>query len=303
VARKLIQQGHSVVGADYRLPPADLDPRMAFYQGNYNKTRIEDVFKRHRFDVVLHLGRVGNLKEAMGKRFDLNVLGSQKIMNLCVHHGVKRVAVLSTFHIYGAHPSNHIPIQEDEPLRAGVEFPQIADAIQLDNMATQWVYQHRKVRTVVLRPANVVGPSIHNAVSRFLRRDTIPHLMGFNPMMQFVHEEDMADAVAATVKHDEVGVFNVAGAGEMPFLTALRLAGARTFPLPTPLVMAYLRAFSAFPAYLVNFFKYPCVIADARFRQAFRWQPRVSLEDSIRTTVAPGPPGPARAGVLASQSM
>ena len=63
---------------------ADALGACATYRANYNKTGIEDVFKRHRFDAVLHLGRVGNLKESIGKRFDLNVVGSQKIMNLCV---------------------------------------------------------------------------------------------------------------------------------------------------------------------------------------------------------------------------
>ena len=136
VADRLLARGDTVVGVDYRKAPSDLDPRIRFYQANYNKTRIEDVFRHHSFSTVLHLGRVGNLKEGMGKRFDLNVLGSQKIMNLCLQSHVKRLVVMSTFHIYGAHPANHIPISEEDPLHAGADFPQIADAIQLDNMAS-----------------------------------------------------------------------------------------------------------------------------------------------------------------------
>ena len=162
IARRLLQEGHEVVGVDYRpVPPLPDLPGMITYRANYNKTAIEDVFRRHAFERVLHLGRVGNLKEDMGKRFDLNVVGSQKIMNLCLQYGIKRLLVLSTFHIYGASPANHIPIAEDEPLRAGSQFPQLADAIQLDNMAATWVYQHREVLTAVLRVTNVVGPSIH----------------------------------------------------------------------------------------------------------------------------------------------
>jgi len=286
VAERMLAQGHHVVGVDYRPPPQGLHPNIKFYLANYNKTKIEDVFKKHRFDSVLHLGRVGNLKESLGKRFDLNVVGSQKIMNLCVANNVKRVVVLSTFHIYGAHPANHIPIFEDEPLRAGGDFPQIADAIQLDNMASQWVYQHRKTKTVVLRPTNVIGPTIHNAMSSLLRRPRIPYLAGFNPMTQFIHEDDLAAAVLAAEAGDGVGVYNVAGSGVMPWMTALKLARAKTFPLPYTAVIAYLKMFSAFPLYLVNFFRYPCVISDRHFRETFGWEPKVSLEDSVWTTVA-----------------
>ena len=281
-AKKLVAQGHEVVGIDYRPPP---DLPYPVYQANYNKTGIEDVFKKHKFDTVLHLGRVGNLKESVGKRFDLNVVGSQKIMNLCVQHGVTHLVVLSTFHIYGAHPANHIPIAESEPLRAGSDFPQLADAIQLDNLAMTWVFQHPTVRTVVLRPTNVIGPSIQNAMSTFLRARTVPHVAGFNPMTQFIHEEDLSDAILCAGTSTERGVFNVAGRGACPWRTALELARADTFPVPSSLVWLYLRTFSKFPAYLVNFFKYPCVITDNEFREKFAWEPLVPISDAIWSTV------------------
>ncbi|MEO5728857.1 MAG: NAD-dependent epimerase/dehydratase family protein, partial [Byssovorax sp.] len=167
-AALLQSRGHIVTGVDYR--EAQPIPGVVLHRASYDKTAIEDVFRRRSFDAVLHLGRVGNLTEEMEKRFDLNVLGSQKIMNLCLSYGVRSLIVLSTFHIYGAHARNPTPISEGDPLRAGYDFPQIADAIQLDNMASTWVYQHAEVRTVVLRPTNVVGPHIQNAMSRLLRR-------------------------------------------------------------------------------------------------------------------------------------
>jgi UDP-glucose 4-epimerase len=288
VAELLLQGGNTVVGVDYRAVPPLGGPLgdIKIYKANYNKTYIEDVFRYHTFDAVLHLGRVGNLKESQGKRFDLNVVGSQKIMNLCLAHKVARLVVLSTFHIYGAHPANHIPISEDEPLRAGFDFPQLADAIQLDNMASTWVYRHPEVKTVVLRPTNVVGPTIQNTMSRFLRQPRVPHVLGFNPMTQFVNEDDLSRAIIAAGSGGETGVFNVAGPGVLPWRAALELAGAQTFPIPSSMASLYLRLFpSPFPGYLLNFFKYPCVISDAAFRKAFGWRPEVGLRDTIWTTV------------------
>jgi UDP-glucose 4-epimerase len=198
---------------------------------------------------------------------------------------VKTLVVLSTFHIYGAHPRNHIPISEEDPLRAGPEFPQIADAIQLDNMATTWIYKHRDVRTVVLRATNVVGPHIQNTMSKFLRMRRIPTLAGFNPMTQFIHEDDLASAVLAARRGKEAGVYNVAGAAVIPWRTALEIAGAKRLPLPSTFAKAYVRAFSPFPEYLVNFFMYPCVITDAQFRADFGWDPKIDIQQTIRTTV------------------
>jgi len=288
VGAKMIDRGYQVVGVDYRRPDRNLGYEAVVYQANYNKTRIADIFRRHRPSIVLHLGRVGNLKESMGKRFDLNVIGSGKLMDLCLECAVQRLVVLSTFHIYGAHPHNHTPIYEDEPLRAGPQFPQIADAIQLDNLATTWVWRHPQIKTAVLRPCNVVGARLQNTMSRFLRQSMVPIMIGFNPMVQFIHEEDMVAAIVAAAESEASGVYNVAGRSPVPWKEAIGWTGATPIPVPTTFASLYLKAArvvsTAVPAYMVNFFKYPCVISDDRFRQTFDWEPRVSEIETIRTT-------------------
>ena len=287
VAEMLLDRGDRVEGVDYREATALSDrlSKIPIHRANYNKTAIEDVFRHQSFDAVLHLGRVGNLREEVGKRFDLNVLGSQKLMNLCVQYRVKTLVVLSTFHIYGAHPRNHVPISEDDPLQAGPEFPQIADAIQLDNMASTWVFKYSDVRTVVLRPTNVIGPTVSNTMSGFLRLPIVPHIIGFDPMTQFVHELDLAAAIVASLDGDARGVFNVAGPAVLPWKTALDLAEARTFPLPATIAAAYM-TLAGFPRYLLNFYKYPCVIDDGAFRKAFGWAPRVDIRTTLISTVS-----------------
>ncbi|MFT5429960.1 MAG: UDP-glucose 4-epimerase [Myxococcota bacterium] len=282
-------RGEEVIGVDYRPKPALHPPSIPFYQGNYNKTRFEDVVRKHRPDGIVHLGRVGNLKVRMGKRFDLNVVGSAKVQELALKYGIDRLLVLSTFHIYGAHPHNHIPIFEDEPLRAGTTFPQIADAVQLDNMASRWCYQHRELRTIVIRPTNVIGPDIHNAVSRYLRSARLSYILGFSPMWQFVHQTDLVDALVTGYDSNEIGVFNVAGAGTIPILEALELTLKPTLPIPSVVATAMLKLQAALrptlPSYLVDFFKYPCVISDEKFRKAVGYVPSVGIADSIRSTV------------------
>jgi UDP-glucose 4-epimerase len=287
VAERLREKGHTVVGVDYR-PVPPLPPSlegMKVHQASYQKTAIEDVFRYHKFDAVLHLGREGNLTKRAGARFDINVVGSQKILNLAVSHGLKSVVVMSTFHVYGAQPTNPTPIGEDDPLRAGYDFPEIADAIQMDSLASTTVFKYPELRTVVLRPTNLVGPNLQNTMSKFLRLPRIPYLAGFNPMMQFLHEDDMASAVLAAFEGNGRGVFNVAGPTVLPWRTALEILGANIIPVPASLAGFYLRTFSPFPEYLLKFFKYPCVISDAAFRKTFGWAPSVSIQETLRSTL------------------
>ncbi len=288
VAAEFHRRGYEISGVDYRsVTPLGHDADL--YQANYNKTRIEDVFRRHPPDVVMHLGRVGNLKQQMKKRFDLNVLGSRKVMDLALQYGAKRMVVLSTFHIYGAHPHNHIPIAEDEPLRAGGEFPEIADAIQLDNQAVTWAYQHPECKTAVLRPTNVVGPDIKNAISLFLRSPRLVAMMGFDPMVQFLHQTDLVQALLLTAEADNIGVFNVAGGKSITWHKSLEHAGGTIVPLPSTIAMGALRlariVSKSLPPYLLNFLRYPCVISDEALREAVGYRSKFDAQAAISDAV------------------
>ncbi|MGF1468287.1 MAG: NAD-dependent epimerase/dehydratase family protein [Sandaracinaceae bacterium] len=289
VARRLHAEGYAIVGVDYRRP-APLDIPAELHQAAYHRTRCADVIRRFRPTHVLHLGRVGDLSERMSDRFNLNVLGGQRILDYALEVGARRMVVLSTFHIYGAHPQNHVPIAEDEPLRAGTDFPEIADAIQLDTRATIWAYQHREVPTVVLRPTNVIGPAVRNAMSSFLRLPRVPVPMGFDPMTQFVHEDDLTEAIARMTESDAIGVVNVPGPYPIPWRRALAVTGARVVPVPDALLFSALRVAGAFrrtpPAYLINFFKYPCVIDGAKLEATLGWAPAIEPERAIRETLS-----------------
>jgi UDP-glucose 4-epimerase len=138
----------------------------------------------------------------------------------------------------------------------------------------------------VLRPTNVIGPEIHNTMSNFLRNRRVPYLAGFNPMTQFLHEDDLAEAIVTATESSTPGIFNLAGQTAVPWRTALDLCEALSFPLPPLLVSLYMSAFSGLPQYLVNFFKYPCVISDRAFRGAFAWEPRISIRETLWSTVA-----------------
>jgi UDP-glucose 4-epimerase len=289
VASELHRRGAEIIGVDYRPMTEPLSHPAEVYRANYNKTRIEDVFRRHPPTHVIHLGRVGNLKQTVEKRFDLNVIGSRKVMDLSLRYGARRLIVLSTFHIYGAHPNNHTPIYEDDPLRAGADFPQIADAIQLDNQAIAWMYRHTEVKAVILRPTNVVGPNIQNAMSSFLRSKRIPAMLGFDPMVQFIHEADLVSAILTALELEHIGVFNLASLGTIPWTRAIDVVGKKKLWVPSTLAINYLRMAGlvgdSLPPYMVNFLKYPCVVADGAFRETFGWEPQINQEEALRATV------------------
>jgi UDP-glucose 4-epimerase len=59
-----------------------------------------------------------------------------------------------------------------------------------------------------------------------------PVIFGFDPLVQFVEEDDVVRALEHVVRHELPGTFNVAGAGRLPWSEVLSICGARPLPLP-----------------------------------------------------------------------
>lgn len=85
---------------------------------------MAEIFRRHKPRVLIHMGRIRRSDvQSKSYRFNQNVLGTKHMLELALKHETKRVVVLSTFHVYGAHQHNSIGLKEDSPLRASQFFP------------------------------------------------------------------------------------------------------------------------------------------------------------------------------------
>jgi UDP-glucose 4-epimerase len=121
-------------------------------------------------------------------------------------------------------------------------------------------------------------------MSRLLRNRHVPYLMGFDPMMQFMDEEDVAKAIVLATEKDNVsGVYNIAGPSAIPWKKAIELVHKKAIPVPHYLaypLVHHLTSFGVgFPMHLMDYFRYPVIITDKKFRQDTDFQPEFGIQD------------------------
>ena len=279
---------YDLVGIDPRPTPKSSHFPGEFYVADYHSRKLDEVFRKNTFDSVLHLGRIReSLKYSAQYRFQMNVIGTQKLLELCKENAVKNLIILSTYHVYGAHRLNSLLLTEEAPLRASQSFPELADAVELDHAATTFLWKHREVRTTILRPVNIIGKHVRNSICSLLRSGMCPKIIGFDPLMQFIDEKDVARALILSLENSVSGIFNVAGEGVIAYSHAIRLAQAMSIPIPPIISSGFVRVLDeisglGFPPYLMDYFKYPTVVNDDAFRKAFGYAPKVKTTQSIR---------------------
>ncbi|MFL5785592.1 MAG: NAD-dependent epimerase/dehydratase family protein [Bacteriovoracaceae bacterium] len=241
----------------------------------YSRGNFENLFRTYEFDVVYHLGRIShssNSDNVLAKRIDLSVMGTNRILELCERSGVKKVVILSTFHVYGAYPDNSIFLKEDAPLRASMKHPELRDVVEMDQICTSWMWKNQNdISTVVLRPCNIVGTLIQNAMTRFLAGPVALRPIDYNPFFQFIHEFDMAQILYKALENLPTGTYNVAGDEYISFRDALDVVGTKGVPFPmmlgAPLNNIVKKIHIDVPDYLIDYLKFSCLISNSELKK------------------------------------
>ncbi|PVY78299.1 UDP-glucose 4-epimerase [Tamilnaduibacter salinus] len=281
-----LRDNYHLVAVDFR-EQVYLGDDIPSYCIDFNKRVFEDLFRRYHFDGVIHLGRIMSSQLTPMRRYNANVLGTQKLLDLSHKYGIHRVVILSTYHVYGAIAYNPALIDEEAPLKSAGLSMDLVDSVELENLANIYLWRYPDLNISILRPCNIVGPGVRNSMSQLLASKRAPVMAGFSPMMQFIHIDDMADAIVLAYGQPRRGVFNVAPDDWVSYQHALTLCGCTRIPLPSvppilPRSLLRLLNLRSFPSYLMDFFKYPVVIDGHTFRETFGFRPQRPLREIFR---------------------
>lgn len=289
VARRL-HRTYDVVGIDRRRVrnlPKDVDVE----QVDIRRRRVEDVFRRQRIDAVVHLNIIHDPRSRQEEHHQFNIVGTQKIFGLCAEHRVPKVIVLSSADVYGPDPRNNQFLTEEAALMGGQNFETIRDLIALDMFCNTFFWRHPEIETVILRPVHIVG-RVNNAPSRYLRLEKPPTILGFDPMIQLIHVEDVVTAIERALTPGIRGVFNIAGPSPVPLSYVLNALGREPRPLPEPILKTLLKTawslkISDWPVPELDHIKYICMVDDSLARRMLGFEHRHNLDSIIRELQLP----------------
>jgi len=294
VAQRLHRMGtHHVVGIDRR-PIGNLPKDVEHLQVDLRSRRTRDVFRSGDVDAVIHLGLMHDPRRTAEELHTWNVVGTARLLEDCADFKVRKVVFLSSANVYGPRADNTQFLTEEAPLMAAVDFPAIRDLVEADMQATSFFWRSggRDLETVVLRPVHILG-SVRNAASNYLRLKRIPVIMGYDPMVQVIHERDVTEAIVLSLREGIHGVLNLAGPGEVPLSVVIRELKKPTIPLPAPMFEAMVKGMwrfhlTSFPVPELTHIRYTCMVDGSRARKVLGFRPQFSMKETIRAVLPPG---------------
>jgi UDP-glucose 4-epimerase len=274
---------------------ADLVPPKGAYRP---KTEFERVDVRDRAavhgaltganpDVLVHLAFILNPVHDEALMYEVDVNGTHNVLEAAAEAAIGQVLVTTSAVAYGAFPDNPDPITEDHPVRGVARFSYARDKTESDRIVQLWALQHPDVVTTIVRPCIVYGPNVDNYLVRLWSKAPFSVDAGnLDSSTQFVHEDDVVEAISRLLLGRHPGPFNLAPDGLMTLRECAELLDLPVRKLPVWLyrVLAKLTwrlRLSEAPPGLIDFALYPWVVSNEKLKHTLDWTPRYTTRESF----------------------
>ncbi len=210
-----------VTGVDIAPPRYD-HPKFRAVRMDLRSPELEGVLEGHA--AFVHLAFVvlrGRM--SVEEMFDINVTASLKAFHAARRVGTRRMVHLSSAAVYGS----GVHVSEDAPFQPLPGFRYAQHKAHLERLL-----ELEFPECVRLRPHIILGPNAQPLLRQLLRQPFYVRLPDPQPLLQCVHEDDVARAVCLALERDVRGPFNLAAEDSFSFRDAIRQRHWLALPLP-----------------------------------------------------------------------
>jgi UDP-glucose 4-epimerase len=285
------EQTEAIVIADVR-QPASYRPGTTFARLDVrDRGGVRELFERERPDCVVHLAYLLNPIHDEAAMYDVDVNGTHNVLEAAAAAGVQQLLVTSSTTAYGAFPDNPVPLSEDDPVRGAADFSYARDKAESDRLCQLWALEHPERAMTIVRPCIVFGPDVDNYIVRLWLRQPFRADFGMpDQPMQFVHVDDVADALIRLLEGRHAGIFNVAADGYLSVVEASDLLGLTPRRVPYKLFKRLADALwkarvTEAPAGQLEFVIHPWVASNEKLKKTTGWSPRWTSREVFELTM------------------
>jgi UDP-glucose 4-epimerase len=226
----------TIIGIDRRPPKLALE-RTEFVQVSDAHSLIRRIVDAAEIDTVVDTRLVvDSIVTTRARAHENNVIGTMNVLAAAGGAGspVKKLVFKSSARYYGAEQDDPAFFTEDmrrpHPPRTAIE----RDICEAEASVRDFRHKNPDTSVCVLRFANALGPDLRTSWQTYLGMPVVPAILGYDPRVQFLHEDDMANCLEHAVRYDLDGVFNCAADGVLALSEVVDLLGKAMAPVLPP---------------------------------------------------------------------
>src|SRR5256885_12727035 len=186
-----------IVGLDTRAPSMPLE-RTEFVRADQQYSILARIVKATQVDTILHTFLVVDSSRMSGRALhEINVIGTMNLLAAAGAAGspVRQVVVKSSTLVYGSNYQDPVWFSEETTRTRGPRTGIERSLIEVEGYLRDFAEDNPHVTVSLLRFSNVLGTDIITPISKSLGLPLVPCILGFDPLMQFVEEDDVIRSI------------------------------------------------------------------------------------------------------------
>lgn len=279
----------AIIGVDLEEPPIPIKG-LEFVRADIRNPMIARVLEATKVDTLIHTN-IASSPALVGGRSQMketNVIGTMQLLAAAQRaERIKKVVMKSSTAIYGSRPGEPSVIPEEYSSREVDLGGYGKDCAEAEQYVRDFGRRRPDVALTILRTQNVIGPTVRTSMTNYLSLPVIPTALGFDPRLQFLHEEDAVEALRAAVMGDVTGIFNVASEGIVYLSQAIRILRRPFVPLVLPAAQTTAEILKQagvvdFPTDQLKLILFGRVVSTRRIREGLGFVPRYTSLDALK---------------------
>ena len=222
-----------ILGMGTREPTVPLE-RTEFVRADQTYSILSRIVRATQVDTIVHTFLVVDSTRVPGRALhEINVIGTMNLLAAAGQSGspVRQVVVKSSTLVYGSAATDPAWFREEAPRTSPARTRVERSLLEVEGFVRDFAEDNPATVVSVLRFANVLGTDIVTPISTNLSRPVCPAVAGYDPLLQFVEEDDVTRCLEHVTRHRVPGLYNVAGSGKLPWSEVAAICGTRLLPL------------------------------------------------------------------------
>ena len=297
IGKLLLEKCHKELGKTFRkIIALDLNaPETALEGIDYVQIDIRKhdevaaLLPKYEIDTVIHLAAIIAISGQVSRNmeYEVDVIGTSKLIDACVECGVKRFITTSSGAAYGYWPSNTDKVlTEDMPMKGNYEIPYSYHKWLVEEKLKQVRQDSPQLEQLIFRVGTILGATTSNPITDYLKRDKILCLSGYESAFVAIWDMDLVEILFKAINGGNPGIYNVAGNGSVPTKAIAKMMDKPTQTLPVSLLklaFSILRPLRLVPygPESLKFIQYRPVLGNEKLKAEFGYTPQKSSKEVI----------------------
>ncbi|MGD0276553.1 MAG: NAD-dependent epimerase/dehydratase family protein [Syntrophales bacterium] len=278
-----------VVCFDIAPAPPNLPDRFEYRQCDVRDgEKLLSLFRDAGINTVIHLAFIAYPTRDPGFEFDVDVKGMKNVLRACRETGVSKLVVASSDCAYGFFEGAPDYLTEDYPTRSTPGFPYAENKAEIEKLVAEFVDSNPLCQVVVLRPCIVMGPTCKSTTAKSMKDPVIIGVKGYDPIMQFVHEDDTAEAFYQAAVRNVSGIFNLAADEGLRYSELAKFLNKPFIALPPRLIYSLVEILFRlrivpFGKAQIDYIRYPLSMDIKKIKRDLSFTPRFTSKETLRS--------------------